>query len=453
MKRALLLSASVVSAIALAAACGDSNTPAKNPQNASASAPPISSTVQVVQDVPNPNVPDPNGKLSGAALDAYNRGLGAFAVGNLQDAKKHFQDAIAADSKAHQAHFSLGVVQERLRDSGAAQSYRQAYTLVSDYEPAIVAHAMWLARKGQTSDAETLLNQKRAQLPKSAAVLATLAEVKSMGGDTGSAQKLAQDALKLNPDYRPAMVILARDHYRQRRMTLALYALEAILDGIDPKDQNPPRDPNNAEARLLRGLILRELGKRFAATEEFQKAVERRPDLVEARIQLASAFLEAGNADGAYPLLEGAVRYDAENVNGHLLLGDALRLQAKYADAKKELDWVAAKDPSMPQVHYDLGVLYLTATDLPGMTPKQRMTSARAALQKYQELRSRGATDDSDELLNQVKLKEAEIDAQNAPAPPPPPPVKATASAQASAKPATSAAPAAPADAGAPKAK
>jgi hypothetical protein len=106
----------------------------------------------------------------------------------------------------------------------------------------------------------------------------------------------------------------------------------------------------------------------------------------------------------------------------------------------------------MPQVHYGLGVLYLTATDIPGMTPKQRMVSARASLQKYQELRSRGATDDSDELLNQVKLKEAEIDAQNAPAPPPPPP-KATASA--SAKPATSAAPAAPpaADAGAPKAK
>jgi len=40
--------------------------------------------------------------------------------------------------------------------------------------------------------------------------------------DTGSAQRIAQEALKINPDYRPAMVIIARDHYRNRRLDLAL---------------------------------------------------------------------------------------------------------------------------------------------------------------------------------------------------------------------------------------
>ena len=36
-------------------------------------------------------------------------------------------------------------------------------------------------------------------MPKSAAVAATLAEVKSLQKDTGSAQRIAQEALKINP--------------------------------------------------------------------------------------------------------------------------------------------------------------------------------------------------------------------------------------------------------------
>ena len=117
-----------------------------------------------------------------------------------------------------------------------------------------------MARTGKPDDAIDFLNQRQAQMPKSAAVSAALAEVKSIQGNSGEAQRLAQEALKLNPDYRPAMVTLARDHYRSRRLDLALYALKGILDGYG--EENPPRDKNNAEARLIRGLIYKEQGLR-----------------------------------------------------------------------------------------------------------------------------------------------------------------------------------------------
>src|SRR5262249_53337761 len=147
---------------------------------------------------------------------------------------------------------------------------------------------------GKPDEATDFLNARQAQMPKSAAVTAALAEVKSIQGDSGSAQRLAQEALKKNPDYRPAMVTLARDHYRARRLDLALYALKGILDGYGP--ENPPRDKNNAEAHLIRGLIYREQGLRGPAIQEFQRALEVRPDLVEARVQLATYYLESGNA-------------------------------------------------------------------------------------------------------------------------------------------------------------
>lgn len=366
--------------------------------------------------------------MNARAAAVYQSGLQAFANGDLANARALFAQATQADPRAHQAFYSLGVVQERLRDPGAGASYRQAFTLVPDYEPAIIAYAMLLARKDQLGEAERLLNEKRGQMPKSAAVAATLAEIKSLQRDTGSAQRLAQDALKINPDYRPAMVIIARDHYRNRRLDLALYALQAILDGFEPVSENPPRDRDNAEALLLRGLIYREQGQRAAALEEFRKAVARRPDLVEARVQLATYLLEAGNAQEALPLLEGAVRFDSEHLAAHLNLGDAYRLLERYTDAKREFDWVLARNPNLPQVHYDLALLYLFAPSVPGMTPKQQVAEAIKSLTRFQELRNKGQRDDSEELLNRAKLKEGELNAAAAAAQPvaPPPPAAQT---------------------------
>ena len=257
-------------------------------------------------------------------------------------------------------------------------------------------------------------------MPKSAAVAAALAEVKSLQKDTTTAQRLAQEALKINPDYRPAMVVIARDHYRNRRLDLALYALQAILDGFEPVAENPPRDKDNAEALLLRGLIWREQNNRAGAIDQFRKAVQRRPDLVEARVQLATYLLEAGNAEEALPILEGAVRFDSDNLPAHLALGDAYRLLGRWADAKKEFEWVLARDQSLPQVHYDLGLMYLFAPSIPGMTAKQQVAEAQKELKKFQELRKRDVPDDSDELLNRAKVKEGELTAGSAPAAAPP---------------------------------
>jgi Tfp pilus assembly protein PilF len=354
--------------------------------------------------------------LSGSALSAYQAGMQAFQAGDLQGAKNQFIAATSADSKAYQAYYSLGVVRERLNEtSGALQAYRQATTIVGDYEPAIVAYAVLLARSGKPDEANDFLNARQAQMPKSAAVTGAMAEVKSIQGDSGSAQRLAQEALKKNPDYRPAMITLARDHYRSRRLDLALYALKGILDGYG--DENPPRDKNNAEAHLLRGLIYKEQGLKANAIPELQKAIELRPDLVEARVHLANYLLESGNATEAAALLETAIKYDALNVLARLNLGDAYRLLGRTADAQRELDWVVKTDPSVAQAHYNLGLLYLFSQSVPGMTPGQAADRAISELETYKKLKPRtagGAPDDSDELITRAKTQKALVEAKAA---------------------------------------
>lgn len=410
----------------VAVSCGEDQLPPKTPVRpvVAGSNPTPGQPQYGISDTPSSMRPyelpaqAPRSSMNAQAAALYQGGLQSFANGDLANAKTLFFQATQADPHAHQAFYSLGVVQERLRDPGAGASYRQAFTIVPDYEPAIIAYAMMFAKKDQLGEAERVLSEKRGQMPKSAAVAATLAEIKSLQKDTGSAQRIAQEALKINPDYRPAMVIIARDHYRSRRLDLALYALQAILDGFEPVSENPPRDKDNAEALLLRGLIYREQDQRSAAMAEFRKAVARRPDMVEARVQLATYLLEAGNAQEALPILEGAVRFDAEHIAAHLNLGDAYRLLERYTDAKREFEWVVVRNPNLPQVHYDLGLLYLFAPSIPGMTAKQQVTEATKSLKRFQELRNKGETDDSEELLNRAKLKEGELNAASAAAQP-----------------------------------
>lgn len=407
----------------LGVACGGgagANQGAASPDQAQSAPATIGPTPEGTQygiaDAPTSGEASNRPKMSASAQTAYNAGMDAFKKGDLAGAKAQFTQATSADAKAYQAFYSLGVVRERLNEtSGALTSYRQATTVVPDYEPAIVAYAVLLARSGKPDEALEFLNQRQAQMAKSAAVTAAQAEVKSLQGNSGEAQRLAQEALKLNPDYKPAMVTLARDHYRSRRLDLALYALKGILDGYG--EENPPRDKNNAEARLIRGLIYKEQGLRGPAIQEFQKALELRPDLVEARVQLSAYYLESGNAADAQQMLEPALRYDSENVIAHLNLGDAYRLLGRPADAKRELDWVKARDASNAQVHYNLGLLYLFTDNFPGVAPMQAADTAIDELNQYKKMKPRvagGTPDDTDELITRAKTKKALLDAKAA---------------------------------------
>jgi tetratricopeptide (TPR) repeat protein len=354
--------------------------------------------------------------FSAEAARAHAAGVAAFEQGDLKGAAEQFNHAIAVDSRTYPALVGLGSIQERQGAlDKAIQSYDAALAVAPDYGPAVAAKVRALLAGARVRDAEAFAQASAAKHPDSAPVLAALAEVMSVRGDSASAQRLAQTALKKDPDYRPAMVTLARDHYRARRLDLALYTLTAILDGYG--QENPPRDKNNGDARLLRALIYKEQGKRKAAMEELTQVLTLRPDLVDARLHLAAYMLEAGNATEARPLLEKALEYDPGNVLVHLDLGDAYRLLGKPQDALDHLNWVSRKDDSLAQTQYNIGLVYLFSTDVPGSTEEQAVDHAIEAFERYKKLEphtARGAGDDVDDLLARARNKKAIIEALKA---------------------------------------
>jgi len=431
----------------LSAACGGGAPAAKTPENATATDTTVPAVNGQGQTVGITGAPGSAAEdLSGAAKDAYDRGFQAWVAGDLPGAKNAFNDAIGKAPKAAGPRYSLGCVLERLGDSqGALDAYRGAYTANGKYEAAIGAYALLLARTGHGPDAEQVLADKRSQNPDSVGLTTYLAEVKSLEGDSPGAQLLAQQALAKQPDFKDAMIVIARDYYRGHRWDLAKYALQAILDGADD-GSIPPRDKDNPEALLMRGLIERDMGQRKEALSDFEKAISKRPDLFEAYISLGEMKLEAGNATEAQTPLEKAVRYAPNVAVAHLDLGDCYRLLGRPGDAKAELDKALTMDSTLAGVHYNLGLLYLFSPSVPGASgPDDQLNRAIQELQTFKSMRGaktlKGPGDDVDELLSTAKRKQGELQ------------VKAQAAAAASAATTASAAPVgsgAPAGASAP---
>lgn len=396
---------------ALAPACGGETPNVKHPTNPEAG-------VQAVetdkgQEVGITEGPSEHADISASAKEDYQKGWSAWLAGDLAAAKTAFSRAASADSKNPAPHYSLGCVLDRLGDnSGAQAAYRSAFSARSDYEPALCAYSASLARTGHTGEADQFMTEKVTKNPTSPRLKVCLAEVKSLAKDSISAQQLAQDALRLDPGFKEAMVMIARDHHRAGRADLSRYALTAILDGFG--DAAPPRDKDNAEAHLLRGLIRRELGLRIAAMEDFKAAQARRPDLVEAQIQIGAMKLEAGNALEAQPLLESAIKFAPKNALAHLNLGDCYRLLGRVVDAKKELDVALSLDSSLPQIHYALGLLYLFAPTFPQMSERDKLGAAIKEFGTYKQMRGPkappGVQDDVDELVTRAQQKQTEID-------------------------------------------
>ncbi len=353
-------------------------------------------------------------ELSGDAKATYDRGFQAWMAGNLQVAKAAFNEAAQNAPRAGAPRYSLGCVLERLGDTqGALDAYRAAYTASSKFEVAMGAYALLLAQSGRGADAEQFLSDKLAQNPDSPGLMTYKAEVKSIEGDSPGCQQVAQQALAKQPNFKEAMVVIARDYYRNHRWDLARYALQAILDGAED-GSIPPRDKGNAESLLLRGLIEREQGQRKQALADFEQAVQNRPDLFEAYVNLGEMKLEAGNASEAQAPLESAVRYAPNVAVAHLDLGDCYRLLGRPGDAKSELDRAMAMDSTLAGVHYDLGLLYLFSPSVPGAASQDdQLTKAIRELETYRSMRAakapKGPGDDVEELLSTAKRKQSEL--------------------------------------------
>ncbi|MBX3252146.1 MAG: tetratricopeptide repeat protein, partial [Myxococcales bacterium] len=317
--------------------------------------------------------------MTAAARRHFDDGVRAATGGNAADAERAFQRALAEDAGAFKAAYNLGVLADRAgQENRAIEYYRQALRIQADYEKAAEGMVTIHFRRNNVPEALALVEPIARRFPTNLAMQALHAEVLVRAQRYDQAWDAARLALACDERFVPALIATLKASLAQGRRQLADSILEQAL----------AIEGNNAELLFLKGTLLREEAARFReALEAFRRAVQVRPDYVDARVALGIAELGAGNYPQALEHFQVAAQLAPTLVAVHLNLGDAYRASKQWQKAKTSFEKALQMDSSLAQAHYNMGLMYLSAgADFPGVDLLGSLQRAKEQLSRYRSL-------------------------------------------------------------------
>ena len=120
------------------------------------------------------------------------------------------------------------------------------------------------------------------------------------------------------------------------------------------------RTPENFVAHFNLGRAYASDGNTVEqARQQFQKAVELRPDYTPARVWLAWLQLNNGEFDAAIRSAQDILKYDPNNTGAKLIWSAALMEQKKFGESRQMLGDMLKANPSSPDILYQIGLVNL----------------------------------------------------------------------------------------------
>ncbi len=194
----------------------------------------------------------------------------------------------------------------------------------------------------------------------------------------------AKLALGRDERYVPAMVVLAKAYYYERKYELATSIVD-IAKSIDP---------NSAECYNLIGFIALTHDDRISATAAFRKATELDSRYGNAWDNLAAQYLYGKNYDGALGAAERATQLLPQFAKAWNNLGSAHRGKQQYGEAESAYKRATQLDPNDADAYFNLGILYLDAKEMPGTDLITKLNTSINYLNKYKQLAAYRLTKD-----------------------------------------------------------
>jgi len=175
-----------------------------------------------------------------------------------------------------------------------------------------------------------------------------LGEVYWKKGDFKSAEREWTEALRLGPNAAVVLENLAMLNLTRRNYEEAVgYSLRALA-----------LDPNDSEAHIDLGAAYREMGNVQEAEVQMRRAVALAPFDVKARANLGELYLSQQRLPEAEEQFRRLVAIQPDS-RGYLGLGMVRWHRGDAKEAERCFKESASLDPSIPQPHIMLGLLYL----------------------------------------------------------------------------------------------
>ncbi|MBU4447445.1 MAG: tetratricopeptide repeat protein [Proteobacteria bacterium] len=271
------------------------------------------------------------------------------------------------------------------RDKAEA-ALRRSVSLEPDSEKPVIMLARFLAGQGRRQEAETTLQGFIKGHPDNYPARFGLAEFYSALQRQGQAVQVLEEIIKLDPNgpkgaqakNELARLKLAQDHIEaaekqvneilkdypkdmQATETRGIIALKK-KDGLTAVNsfrlltQDRPRDPQ-VWLLLARGHLLNKEERQ--AKETAKKALEIKPDFLEARKFLYGIFLQDKDYDGAIATIQSYLRFNGKDLFNLVTLGEVYALKGDFAQARATFQKVIDLEPKNPQGYFQMARLGL----------------------------------------------------------------------------------------------
>ncbi len=303
-------------------------------------------------------------------------------VGNLADARRSYQDILAADPQCAAALFRVGLLELRAGHAGAAlayitrasaaapgeatfelyrghtlqalerwneaaDAYRRALDLEPNFADAQMALGIVSQRSGQLAAAAAAYRRALTLRPEDSRVWGNLGTVLRELGDIDESIRSLKSAVALDPGIVSYAVNLGVSLCRKRDFCAAETLLRDALR----------REPNRADAALNLGSALQGQGLPQDALEYFRRAVALRPNYAEAWNVLADAYKALGDFSSAIAACESAIGARPDFVPAFGNLGALLCLLRQHDKAEEVLRRGLGIDPRNSALHTNLGTV------------------------------------------------------------------------------------------------
>jgi tetratricopeptide (TPR) repeat protein len=265
-------------------------------------------------------------------------------------AETSYRRAAELDPKdARWPHLLGGLLQDTGRLDEAAAAYEKALEAAPGDTAALVHRAEILALQGKAAEAEEALRKVLAAEPRNAAVKALLGQAALERGDFRQAAELLEAALAAVPAANRLHYPLSRA-YRGLGDADKAAAHLAKVGAVGVRAPDPVLDTVDSlrtgeRAHLENGKRAFNAGRHAEAAAEFRRALESRPESVEARINLAAALAVQGDRPGAVTHLRDALRLDPANATARFNLATLLAGEGAVPEAIEHLTAAVAARP------------------------------------------------------------------------------------------------------------
>jgi tetratricopeptide (TPR) repeat protein len=241
-----------------------------------------------------------------------NLGVVLYERGYIDEAMKHFSEALRVDPDYAGAHFNLGLVfanQENL--DVAIRHYKEAVRIEPDYADAHNNLGVALKRQGRVDEA--IRNYR--------------------------------EALRIFPHF-------AKAHHG---LGVALVSQGRVDEGIRHYNEALRIKPDYAEAYYNLGLALKSQGRIDEAIKQYSEALKINPDYVKAYYNLGNILASQGRVEGAMSNYNQVLRINPDHAKAHNNLGNALASQGSHREAIRHYLEALRINPDDADAHYNVG--------------------------------------------------------------------------------------------------